>query len=148
MGNLPLSTRRRLARGISRRVIPAWSGRKFMGLGNRATLTTNLAGANNDLTFIARTPGTAGNAYTVAYVVAGLSTPLTVSATGNAITVNVATNGAGAATSTAEDIRRAINFSNLLATQPGNLVRGLQAPGNDGTGVVTALAATNLTGAV
>lgn len=146
--NLPLSTRRRLQRGISRQVIPAWANRKFMGLGNRATLTTNLAGANNDLTFIARTPGTGGNAITVALVVAGASTPLTVSATGNAITVNVATNGSSAAISTAQDVRNAINFSNLLATQPGSLVRAILAPGNDGTGVVTALAATNLTGAV
>ena len=61
MPNLPLSTRRRLARGISRRVIPAWRGRSFLGLGSRKQRTTALAGANNDITLIARDPANTSN---------------------------------------------------------------------------------------
>jgi hypothetical protein len=67
-----------------------------------------------------------------------------VSVAGNAITVNSATNGASAATSTAAEVRRAVNFHATAST----LVHVQYAPGNDGTGVVAALAATNLAGAV
>lgn len=138
-----LKYRRRRALGLSSRLARLWGNRYTRGIGNRATLTTALAGANNDLTFIARTPGTGGNAITVAYAVAGNNTPLSVTVAGNAITVNVATSGVGAATSTAVDVRKAINFS----TTAGPKVWAQLAPANDGTGVVTALAATALSGA-
>lgn len=116
----------------------------FMGLGNRATLTTAMAGANNDLLLYAKTPGTAGNSIRLALVVAGASTPLSVSVSSNDITVNVATNGASAAISTAAEVASAIRFSLTART----LVHAQVAPANDGTGVVTALAFTNLAGAV
>lgn len=134
------------ARGVGARVAGAWGNRFFMsvGVGNRASLTTALAGANNDLYLYAKTPGTGGNAITFAIAVAGNNTPLSVSVSGNAITVNAATDGAGAATSTAAEVRRAINFN----TAAYALIHAQHAPGNDGTGVVTALAATNLAGAV
>lgn len=134
-----------LARGIGRQDIRAFSRRKFLGIGNRATLTTALAGANNDLTLIARKPGTAGNAITLTIAVAGNNTPLSVSVAGNAITVNSATDGGGAATSTARDVKNA-----LLASAPASALVWSQVarPGNDGTGVVAALPATNLAGAV
>lgn len=141
---ISLRERRLLARGISPRLARLWGRRSFLGHGNRATLTTNLAGANNDLTFIARNLGTAGNATTVRYVVAGASTPLSISVAGAAITVNVKTNGASAAISTAKEVADAVNRDkNAYA-----LVSAGNAPGNDGTGVVAALAATNLTGGV
>lgn len=110
----------------------------------RATLTTALAGANNDLTYTARFLGTGGNSTTIAYVVAGNNTPLTVSVTGQAITVNVATSAGGAATSTANDIATAIR-NNAQAT---SLVDVQNAAGNDGTGVVTALSVTPLANGV
>lgn len=110
----------------------------------RASLTTALAGANNDLTYTARLLGVAGNSITVAYVVAGNNTPLTVSVTGSAITVNVATDGGGAATSTANAVRNAV-----LASAPASALVNVElATGNDGSGVVTALTATALTGGV
>lgn len=145
MANLSLRTRRLLARGFSRRQAALLSGRYFRGIGNRATLTTALAGANNDITLIARTPGTAGNSITFRIVVAGASTPLSVSVAGSAITVNSATNGSSAATSTANDVVRA-----LLANAAASVLvwSQLAVPGNDGTGVVVALGATNLAGAV
>lgn len=141
--NLSLRTRRNLVRGIGARVGRAWATRKTTGIGNRATLTTALTGTNNDLTLLAKTPGTGGNSTTFRIVVAGASTPLSVSVAGSAITVNSATTAGSAASSTAADIVKAINFS---ATAKA-LVWAQLAPANDGTGVVTALGATSLTGA-
>lgn len=107
-----------------------------------AALTTALTGTNNDLTYTAKTVGVEGNDITVTYVVAGASTPLSVSVSGNAITVNVATDAGGLATSTAAQVRDAVNASAPASA----LVTAANAAGNDGTGVVTALAATSLTG--
>lgn len=110
--------------------------------GTPASLTTALTGVNNDLLFTARQRGTDGNTISVAYVVAGASTPLTVTVSGKAITVNVATSAGSAATSTATQVATALR-ANVAAN---NLVAVANATGNTGAGVVTALAATNLTG--
>lgn len=107
-----------------------------------AALTTALTGTNNDLTYTAKTVGASGNAITLTYVVAGVSTPLSVSVSGNAITVNVATDATSVATSTAAQVRDAVNASGPASA----LVTAANATGNDGTGVVTALAATPLAG--
>lgn len=110
--------------------------------GTAATLTTALAGLNNDLIYTARTPGVSGNEITVTYVVAGVSTPLSVSVSGTAITVNVATDAGGNPTSTAAQVAAAI-----AANGDANfLVSAANAAGNDGTGVVTAMTAAALTG--
>jgi hypothetical protein len=110
--------------------------------GTFATLTTALTGTNNDLTYTARAGGTAGNSVTIAYVVAGLNTALSVTVAGSAITVNLATDGAGAATSTANQVRTAVLASAAAMT----LLGAVTVAEGDGTGVVTALAATALTG--
>lgn len=179
--NLSLTTRRRNARGINKRVQAAWRGRTFVGLGNRASVKPSVTGENNDLVFIAKTPGTAGNAITVAYsvtntnaslttsitgtqndlvftaaepgaagnsisvtyVVAGNSTPLTVTVNGKDITVNVETNGGGTATSTAAQVKTAIEGNTAAAA----LVTVANAGGNDGSGTVAAMPKTNLSGA-
>lgn len=109
-----------------------------------ATLTTALAGANNDMTYTADVAGSGGNAITVAYVVAGLNTALSVGVVGNAITVNVATDGAGAATSTAAQVKTAVDASAPASA----LISVANAGGDSGAGVVTAMAATALTGGV
>lgn len=112
------------------------------GWSDPAVLTTALTGTNNDLTYTSVAMSLAANDITVRYVVAGASTALTVSVTGTAITVNVATSSGSAATSTAALIAAAI-----AASAPATaLVTVANAAGNDGTGVVTALAATNLAG--
>lgn len=110
------------------------------GHATKASLTTALAGTNNDLLFTAFKGGADGNNIRVRYVVAGASTPLTVTNSGNDITVNVATNGSSAATSTSAQVRDAVNQA------VHGLVKAENATGNDGTGVVAALAFTNLTG--
>jgi hypothetical protein len=109
----------------------------------RAQLTTNFTGAtNNDLTFRAVDDGTDGNSLTVAFVVSGTNMPLSASISGNAVTVTVATNGAGAATSTARQVQVAVNsHASIRPKMYVNL-----ATSNDGTGVVAAQAATALSG--
>lgn len=110
-----------------------------------ASLTTALAGANNDLVYTAKDPywGVGGNAISVRYVdPAGNNATLSVSVSGKDITVNLATGGAGAITSTAAQVSAAVAASAAAA----DLVSVANAAGNDGTGVVTALAKTNLTG--
>jgi hypothetical protein len=52
--------------------------------------------------------GPGGDNITVAFVAAGINTPLSVSVVGNAITVNLATNGGGVATSTYSQTAAAI----------------------------------------
>jgi len=108
-----------------------------------ATLVTALAGANNDLRFQARTPGVAGNSITIEYVdPLGNNQPLGVTVLASAITVSLATGPAGAITSTATLVAAAI--AALPAADALVWVRN--ADSNDGSGVVTALAATPLTG--
>jgi hypothetical protein len=108
----------------------------------KATHTTALAGTHNDLVFTARTGGPGGNSIRVAYIVAGTSTPLTVVVTGYDITVNVATDGAGAATSTASEVKVALE-ANPDATR---LILVELATSNDGSGIVVAFAMTALAG--
>jgi hypothetical protein len=120
---------------LERRISPATANASF---------TTNLAGANNDILFASMVPGAGGNQITISFVVAGLNTPLSVTVNGFAIIVNVATNGAGAPTSTAAQVIAALTAS----ASASNLVAVANAPANDGTGVVAALAATPLAGGV
>lgn len=123
----------------ARQIGGSWTG---YGVHPQATLTTALAGANNDLKLTAPRPGVGGNSITVTYVVAGANTPLTVTRSGNAVTVNVATNGSSVATSTAAQVRDAINNTADI----GFVLKAENAPANDGTGVVTALGTTSLAG--
>lgn len=103
----------------------------------KAGLTIPGSSPDGGVTYQAYTAGAAGNAITVAHVVAGNNTPLTVGVVGNAITVNVATNGGGTATSTATQVAAAV-----VAAAP--LLVTAIATGT-GSGVVGAAGPTNLT---
>ena len=108
-----------------------------------AVLTTALVGTNNDLTFLAKTAGVGGNDITIALVdPEDVSQALSVDVVGSAISVNLATGSGGAITSTATQVKTAINAD----TDAKALVAASVAPGNSGAGVVTELAATNLAG--
>jgi hypothetical protein len=107
---------------------------------NTPNLATNLTGANNDLLFTSTSSGVGISTTRVAYVVAGLNTTLSVGVSGSDITVNLATDGAGASTSTASQVLSALNGSAAALA----LVTPALLGGNDGTGIVTALAFTNL----
>lgn len=109
-----------------------------------ASLTTTLAGANNDLIFTARAAGYGGNTITVRYVdPGGVSAVLGVTVVGSAITVNLG-RAASAINSTAAAVAAAIAAS----VAANALVSVANATANDGTGLVTALVATPLAGAV
>lgn len=104
-------------------------------------LRTSLTGTNNDMDFIARDPAVTD--ITVALVdPAANSQALSVAVDGHDVVVNLATGSGGAITSTAAQVVAAINASSAAS----ELVRASLADGNDGTGVVTALAETGLAG--
>lgn len=107
--------------------------------GVRATLTTALTGTNNDLIFTAVKRGATG--VNVAYVNPGNNGVLAVAVNGNAVTVTLATNGSGVITSTAAQVAAAVNAANAPVT-------AANAGGNDGTGLVTVMSATALSGGV
>lgn len=110
-----------------------------------SALTTALAGDNNDLVITAVTRGVAGDAITIRYVnPAANNAALSVTVAGMAITVNLATDGAGAITTIASGITAELAATPAAAA----LVTAANAGGNNGTGVVTAMAATPLAGGV
>lgn len=105
-------------------------------------LSTSLTGANNDLAFTSLLSDNS-TPVRVTYADPGANNAaLSVSVSGNDITVNLATNGTGTITSTAAQVKAAIEASSPASA----LVTVAHKPLNDGTGVVTALAQTALTG--
>jgi len=103
-------------------------------------LRTALTGTNNDLDIIARDPAVTD--ITVTFTdPGGVSSTLAVAVTGHDITVTLG-RAASAIVSTAAQVLAAINAHSVA----GELVRASNAAGNDGTGVVTALAETGLAG--
>jgi|GEM_PF-1539741 len=108
------------------------------------SILTTSQGANKDLTFVAYVIGVVGDDVSMTYAVAGNLTPLSVDVVGTAITVNLETDGGGAAISTAEEVRDAVNVdgdANILVT-------AYIADGSTGAGVPTAMGATNLAGGI
>jgi|SRR5215471_1202015 len=108
----------------------------------KAALTTALTGTNNDLTFTAVNAGPAANQTQVAYINAGANQTLAVTVFGWLISVNLATDGSSVITSTASLVLAALQTSADVA----RLVTVTLASANDGSGLVTALSATNLAG--
>lgn len=106
-----------------------------------ATANVNPTGDDNALTFTARVYGAAGNGISIRYVDPGAaSQSLAVSVVGQAITVSLATGSGSAITSTAADVKAAIE-----ASQPANALVAVSiltsdsGTADDGTGVVTAM---------
>lgn len=108
-----------------------------------AFLATGVVGNNNAIRWSATQRGPAGRQVNVTLVVAGNNTPLSVEVQNQFdVVVNVATDGAGAATSTAQQVIDAVN-AHEGASQ---LVQAGSEGASDGTGVVAAVAQTNLSG--
>lgn len=107
----------------------------------QATLTTSLAGSNNDLVFTAKEGGQWGNSIQVEYLNPGGTNALAISVLGYVISVSLATSG-GSITSTASEVKTALDAD----TSVRKLITTALAGSNDGTGVVTALTATALSG--
>ena len=111
----------------------------------KSSLSTDLVGNNNDIVYTSKLTGTAGDAITVAYIdPSENSQSLSVEVTGTDITVNLATDGGGLITSTGDEIKAAV--AALPAAHA--LVGTADKAGNDGSGVVTAMVKTALSGGV
>jgi hypothetical protein len=105
----------------------------------KASALVDMTNANADLTYTARAFGYAGNSISVTHVdPAGNSQPLTVSVSGTAITISLATNGGGAITSTANTVAAAV-----AANADANNLVSVAVEGT-GLGVVNAKAKQNL----
>lgn len=109
----------------------------------QATLTTALTGTNNDLTYTAALGGRLGNGWRIRYLnPAANNQAIAVTVDGQDVTVSLATNGSGVITSTAEQVETALNLVEAFAVP---LIVNIPAA-NDGSGVVTAMAFTALSG--
>jgi flagellin len=110
------------------------------------TATINGGGANDAVKFVAkRQADDSGNAISVTFVNSGATNARAISVAGNAITVTLATTGGTVnATETANAITAALN-GNASANALVQAYSGAGVEG-DGSGVLAAAAATNLTG--
>lgn len=107
--------------------------------GAAATLTTALGVAQAELVYTAKERGPAGNNITIEYVdPAEANAAVSVDVEGTAIKVNLVPGDGQAITTTANDI--------IAAFVDHPLVTVTKKAGNDGSGVVTAMAATALAG--
>lgn len=109
----------------------------------KSSLSTDLAGGDNDLVYTSKLAGTAGNAITIAYIDPEQAAALSIVVTGTDIVVNLAHDGSGI-TTTADNISAAI----ALDVDANALVGVANKVANNGSGVVTAMAATPLVGGV
>ena len=98
---------------------------------NAATYQTAFETPNSDLVFTAWVPGTNGNNIRIRYQILGINQALAVSVSTNDITVNLGTNASGVPSSTASQIRTALNNSG-----PASALINVTFPtGQDGSGV-------------
>jgi hypothetical protein len=127
------STSRRVIAQVGPQVVghPALPSTLVVGVGNGSVLFQTQATG----------PGSAGTA-SVAVVAAGNNTALSVSTAGGVVTVHLATDGAGVATSTAAQVRDAIDADPTASA----LIRADLPRGSDGSGVVSAAAQQALVG--
>lgn len=109
--------------------------------GSPATITKGAGNSALKLTSIL--DGVFGNEYAVVILEAGLSTALTVSYSANTFTVNLATDGAGVATSTVNDVIAALLNDSTIKSK-------ISATSNtgDGTGLLAAATVTSFAGGV
>lgn len=111
---------------------------EVQGSGSRASLT--VAGAQ-PVVYTAVPDGVAGNSVSVEHIQAGLNTPLSIVVVGSVVTVNLATDGGGAITSTGDDVAAAIE-----ASTPASALVTVATVGAAGT--TGAVALTSLSGGV
>ena len=111
-----------------------------------ASANVNPTRNDNGLTFTAKTYGAAGNSINIRYTdPAANDAALSVSVAGPAITVSLATGGAGAITSTAAQVKDAVDASAAASALVSVAVMTSDSGvADDGSGVVTAMAATSL----
>ncbi len=106
----------------------------------KASKTVDCTNENSDLIWTWKKEGTAGNDEQVRYVVSGTETELSVARADNLTTVTVATDELDAAESTAAQVKTAAEAA------VGSLYELSYPAGQDGSGIVEAKSAANLTG--
>jgi hypothetical protein len=108
-----------------------------------AVLVTALVGVDNDLRIEAQKGGVAGNSITIELIdPPGNNVPASVAVVGTAISVTLATDGTSTIVSTAKQVRDLLNADLKVFSLVKTTLKGP----DDGTGLVTALAATPLAG--
>lgn len=108
-----------------------------------ATLTTDLTGNNNDLVYASKLKNATENAITIKYTDPyAYNKALSITVSGKAINISLATNANGAIITTAAQVKAAIDANPAASA----LVTVVNASGNDGSGFVTAMAQSNLSG--
>jgi hypothetical protein len=114
----------------------------------QATLNFNPAGDDNSLTITAADYGPGGNDISIAYVDPEANdAELTVTVEGKAITVSLATDETGTIITTAAEIDAALEANEEAdALVIAQVHAGDSGSGDDGSGVVTAMARDNLEG--
>lgn len=111
--------------------------------GVKATVTVDMTNANADLTYTAKAYGTDGNSITVTHVdPSGNNKVLAVTVSGKDITVSLATDGSGNITSTANEVKAAVDAHAEASALVAVTVEGT------GAGVTNAEAKATLTGGV
>lgn len=98
----------------------------------RASAVSGVVGSNNAIRWTAKETGSNGNGIGVDIVVAGTDTSLSVSVSGNTVTINSATDGSGAAITTATQAIAAV-AANAAASK---LVSGADESTSNGSGAV------------
>lgn len=96
---------------------------------------------NSQLLILSKLAGSVGNQYSASVVVSGNNTPLSVSLVDTVLTINVATSGGGAATSTVNQVIAAL-YSNVDIAAVFDATSG----SGDGSGVLASAASTALSG--
>jgi hypothetical protein len=111
-------------------------------LDTRATLTTALAGANNDLVYTAKLSGVEGNTISIEYENPGVETPTETVTVTAGTAIKVVLRSVTGVLSTAAQVQTAIQGH----AAANALVSIANAAGNNGTGAVIDMNAVNLTG--
>lgn len=113
----------------------------------RASVSLNPAGDENALKFTAREYGSVGNTIYVGYVDPGANdATIAVTVQNKVISVSLATGGGGAITSTAAQVKAAVEASVEAMRLVSVAIDPADSGGaDDGSGVVTAMASTALT---
>jgi len=108
-----------------------------------AKANRSMGSGDSQLLVTSKIAGSIGNQYSVRILVSGLNTALTVTFTGNVLTINSATDGTGTATSTVNDVIAAI-YALATAAAVFEVTHGA----GDGTGLIGAASVGALSGGV
>jgi hypothetical protein len=114
---------------------------------SQAHLVTGSVAANNGITYV-QNPGLSGtnaNAVTVTHVASGESAQLSVSVSGSAVVVSLATDASGNPTSTAAQVIGAVNASQAITLLTAYSAASATTTSN-GRGIVPTVPPTNLAG--